>query len=131
MMDKTVNSTLLALRAQIIREKRDGLAHVNALLIARGVDPARHIVRAKRKEDVAGRGIMRLMVLDALRDGPRCLASVTVSVAAKRQDISSEAARKRTALVLSKLKVGGIVGRDGRLWGLVMPPAASSLSKRG
>ena len=120
MLDKTVNSTLLALRAQIIREKRDGLAHVNALLIARGVDPARHIVRAKRKPDVAGRGIMRLMILDALRDSPKSLAAVAATVTARRQDISPEAAHKRTALVLSKLKVAGMVGREGRLWRLIL-----------
>ena len=118
MLDKTITSALLALRAHIIHQRRDGLAHVEALLIARRVDPARHIVRAKRKPDVAGRGIMRLMVLDALRYGPRCLADVVASVAAIRQDISPEAAHKRTALVLSKMKVAGAVGREGRLWRL-------------
>ena len=118
MLDKTITSALLALRAQIIRERREGLVHVEALLIARGIDPARHIVRAKRKPDVAGRGIMRLMVLDALRDGPKGLADVTASVTARRQDISPDAAHKRTALVLSKMKVAGVVGREGHVWRL-------------
>ena len=58
--------------------------------------------------------------LDALRDGPKGLADVTASVTARRQDISPEAAHKRTALVLSKLKVAGMVGREGRLWRLIL-----------
>ena len=118
MLDKTITSALLALRAQIIRERREGLVHVEALLIARGIDPARHIVRAKRKPDVAGRGIMRLMVLDALRDGPKGLSDVAASVATRRHEISPEAIHKRTALVLSKMKVAGVVGREGHVWRL-------------
>ena len=38
MLDKTITSALLALRAHIIHQRRDGLAHVEALLIARGFD---------------------------------------------------------------------------------------------
>jgi hypothetical protein len=53
MLDKTVTSALLHLRAQIIRDRLDGLDHVNALLVQRGVDPATHLVRAKRKPDAA------------------------------------------------------------------------------
>ena len=44
MLDKTITSALLQLRAQIIRGRLDGLAHVQALLLARGVDLAGHYV---------------------------------------------------------------------------------------
>jgi hypothetical protein len=40
MLDKTITNALIALRKQIIRESLDGLPHVDALLAARGVDPA-------------------------------------------------------------------------------------------
>ena len=37
MLDKTITSALLNLRAQIIRHKLEGIKHVEALLIARSV----------------------------------------------------------------------------------------------
>ena len=40
MIDKTITNALIELRKQIIRGRLDILAHVDALLMARGVDPA-------------------------------------------------------------------------------------------
>ncbi len=116
MLDKTITSALLNLRAQIIRGKLEGLEHVEALLIARGVDPDGHIVRAKRKGDAARRGIMRMMVLDAMRDGPRRYRDISAIVSMRRPDIGPIAARSRTAQVLTKLQIAGVVTREGRLW---------------
>lgn len=42
MQEKTINNALLALRRQIIRGDGENLAHVEALLRARGVEPPRH-----------------------------------------------------------------------------------------
>ena len=118
MLDKTINSALLSLRAQIIRDRLDGLAHVNALLAQRGVDPSAQLVRAKRRPDAARRGMMRVVVLDALRDGPKCYAEIVALVAAKRQEITPEQAYQRAGQALAKLKMCGTVARDGNLWRL-------------
>jgi hypothetical protein len=115
MLDKTVTSALLHLRAQIIRDRLDGLDHVNALLVQRGVDPATHLVRAKRKLDAARKGMMRVVVLDALRDGPKYYAEIVALVVAKRPDITPEAAYQRAGQALAKLTKCGTVARDGRL----------------
>jgi hypothetical protein len=113
-----MTSALLHLRAQIIPDRLDGLAHVNALLAQRGVDPAAQLVRAKRRPDAARRGMMRIVVLDALRDGPKCYAEIVALVAARRPEITLEAAYQRAGQASAKLKIGGAVARDGRLWRL-------------
>jgi hypothetical protein len=67
MQDKTIDGALLALRKQIIREKREGLAHVEALLALRGVHmPA--VLPAKRK-DVAGKGVSLRLFWNRYRTG--------------------------------------------------------------
>jgi hypothetical protein len=53
MLDKTITSALLHLRAQIIRDRLDGLGHVNALLVQRGIEPSGQLVRAKRRPDAS------------------------------------------------------------------------------
>jgi len=120
MQDKTINSALLALRKQIIRGKLDGLTHVEALLMMRGVDmPA---VLPAQRPDVARRGHMAAMVLDALRDGPKPLREIAAHVASKRPEIDERAAYVRTTQALDKLKRKERVvlecGRDGCLWQL-------------
>lgn len=96
MLDKTIASVLLNLPAQIVRGKLDGLEHASAQLLARVVDPAAHFVHAKRKGDVARRGIMRMMVLDVMRDGPRRYRDISAIVSMRRPDIGPVAARQRT-----------------------------------
>ncbi|HHX90616.1 MAG TPA: hypothetical protein GX700_12795 [Paracoccus sp.] len=67
MLDKSIDGALLALRKQIIRESGEGLAHVEALCLMRGVDmPA---VLPARRADVARKGMMRLIILDGIRKG--------------------------------------------------------------
>jgi len=114
MQDKTINNALLALRKQIIREGGNGLGHVEALLQMRGADIPR-VLPLKRK-DVAGRGLMARLVLEALRDGPQTAEVVTAYVAPRRPELSQEAAKKRTALALTKMKKRGLVRREGRVW---------------
>lgn len=116
MQDKTITNALIALRKQIIRDGFDGLAHVDALLAVRGVDPAKLRVGAKRKPDHARQGLMRLMVLEALRDGLKTARDVAAQIASRRPEITPEATHKRTAQALDKLRVAGLVKRDGRLW---------------
>ena len=66
MLDKTITSALLNLRAQIIRGKLDGLEHVNALLVALGVDPAAQYVAGKAKPAFR-RSELRQIIFAALR----------------------------------------------------------------
>jgi len=116
MQDKSINSALLALRKQVIRGDLDGLAHVEALLMMRGVDmPA--VLPAKRK-DVARKGHMAALILDALRDGPKPLSEIAAHVASKRPEIDERAAYVRTTQALDKLKRRGVVVRDNRFWTL-------------
>lgn len=80
----------------------------------RGVDMPR-VLPSKRK-DVAGKGLMNRLVLEALRSGPQTAEAVTAYVAARRPVLSPEAAKKRTALALTKMKKRGLVRREGRVW---------------
>ena len=116
MQDKTINNALLALRKQIIRSNGARLEHVEALLEARGV-PTPRVMPAKR-QDAARRGHMSLIVLDALRDGPKPAIQVTAHVAPRRPEITPEAAKQRTSQCLTKLKVRGLVALDGLVWRL-------------
>ena len=118
MQDKTINNALLALRKQIIRGKLDGLAHVEAFLVMRGVDmPA--VLPAKRR-DVARRGHMRRWVIEALKDGPQPFSAIVQHVASRRPEISLEAVRSRVGQCLWKMKKANLVaqdfGPDGCLW---------------
>ena len=108
MINETINSVLLALHTQIIHNGLDGLDHVHALLVKRGIDPAARIVRAKRRPDAARRGVMRVVVLDAMRDGPKCFAEIVALVAAKRPEITPEAPYKRGGT--SNSEVEGVRG---------------------
>lgn len=107
--------TLLALRKQIIRTNLDGLEHVEALLRSRGVDMPR--VKPARRKDVARKGLMTLLVLDILRDGPKPLREVAARVAEARPE-SSDRAYHRTAHTLSNMRAKGLVGNEGRVWEL-------------
>jgi len=118
MQDNSINGALLALRKQIIRGNLDGLAHVESLLALRGVHMPT-VLPAKRN-DVARRGHMTAMIIDALRCGPRPLREIAAHVASKRPEISERAAYIRSTQALDKLKRRGLVvqdfGPDGCLW---------------
>lgn len=116
MLDKSIDGALLALRKQITREGQDGLEHVEALLRMRGVDMPR-VMPAKR-QDVAKRGHMRLLVLEALRGGPKPLKGIAAHVSARRPEIGYSLAYTRCGQCLAKLRNAGLVMREGRVWGL-------------
>jgi len=114
MQNKTINGALLALRKQIIRGNLDGLNHVEALLRLRGVQMP-HVMPAKRS-DVARRGQMRIIILGALRDGPKRLPEITAHVVRCRPDADADRAYKRVSVVLTKMKAEGLVWHEGRVW---------------
>lgn len=114
MQDRTIDSALLALRKQIIRGGGQGLAQVESLLHMRGVDIPR-VLPAKRK-DVARKGEMTRIILDALQAGPMPLQSIASHVAKARPDSDPDRAYSRTAQALHKLKAKGLVRREGQKW---------------
>ncbi len=120
MQDKSINGALLALRKQIIRRDLDGLAHVEALLVMRGVDMPR--VMPARRACAAGQGQSRAMVLDALRDGPKLRKDIVRHVASRRPEIPPDVAYARVDRVLWKMRKVGLIDRgfgpDGCLWKL-------------
>ncbi|MCA0870956.1 hypothetical protein LCL97_08975 [Seohaeicola saemankumensis] len=116
MQDKTINGALLALRKQIIRGNLDGLSQVETLLQLRGVQLPR-VMPAKRS-DVARRGQMRIIILDALRGGPKRLPEIAAHVVQCRPDADTERAYKRVSVVLTKMKAEGLVRHEGRVWRL-------------
>ena len=115
MQDKSINNALLALRKQMIREGGDGLSHVEALLQMRGVAmPA--VLPAKT--DAAGKGRMAWMLMEALRERPMTQREAAAYVLERRPELSPEAAYKRAALGLARLKRRGALAREGRVWKL-------------
>jgi len=114
MLDKSIDGALLALRKQIIRGNGEGLAHVEALCRMRGVDmPA--VLPAKRA-DAARKGMMRLIILDGIRQGCTSQRALAAYVANQRPELSPCAAYVRTTQALQKMRRAGIVAREGRIW---------------
>lgn len=109
MQDRTIDNALLALR------KQGGEAQELAerLLAIRGVSHLPRII-----ESPARRGDMKRMILEALRDGPKTRKDLVAYVAERRTDAPSDRLYWRVDAALSKLRTGGLVGRDGRVWKL-------------
>ncbi|MFN3824947.1 MAG: hypothetical protein ACK4RN_13280 [Pseudorhodobacter sp.] len=117
MLDKTIDSALLALRRQVIREGGDGLDHVEALLVMRVVPmPA---FSPRNRSDVARKGLMRLLLLDGIRKGHDTQSALAAYVHSQRPELTARAVYVRTTQALPKLKAAGRVRREGQLWWLV------------
>ncbi len=111
MLDKTITSALLNLRVQIIRGKLDGLGHVEALLVARGVD----LPSVPRK--IAQRRDTSRLALNALRDGPKRAKEVAQHVMAAT-GMPERQAKAIMYQAVYNLHRRGLVTREGRLWRL-------------
>lgn len=120
---------ICGLRAQIIRDRLNGLDRVNTLLMQRGIDPSAQLVRGKRRPDAARKVLTRLVVLDALRDGQKCYVEIVALVAARRPEITPEATYQRAGLSLAKLRRCGAVARDGNLCRLAQLRASAKSSR--
>jgi hypothetical protein len=107
MLDKTIDSALLALRKQIIRSGGKGLAEAETLLRTRGVHMPR--VLPPRREGAARMGEVRRIILAGLRERPMCLAEVAALVAEARGEPIN---RQRTAQCLYKMKAAGALSHD-------------------
>ena len=118
MLDKTITSALLNLRAQIIRSKLEGLEHVNALLVARGVDPAAQYVRRKIPQDSCKQREVKMIVLKALRSGPKRPKEIGAYFATCKPDIVPDRAMIRVYRAIYKMRDRGGIVSDGGVWRL-------------
>ena len=116
MLDKTITSALLALRAQIIKSRLDGLDHVEALLTARGIDVPR--LSRPHAENSMPRHGMRLLLMEALGQGPMGGVAAARYVAAHEPSISYKEAQARVHQALNRMVTNGFAVRDGRVWRL-------------
>ncbi len=116
MLDKTITSALLQLRAQIIRGKLDGLDHVEALLLARGVELP-HVPRPTPADGCAQHEISRA-IYTALRGGPKRAGEVVAAFHAQRPDMAFNVVQRRVYRAGEKMILRGVVGRDAGRWRL-------------
>ena len=112
--DAHIVSILHHVRSVIVREEREGLAHVDALLWQYGVDPETlPIVRKVPKH--FKRGALRRAIMDALRAGPMTGPEVAEKVG---DGLPPLLARRRAYSALRDMRAAGLVVHDGGLWGL-------------
>ena len=120
MLDKTITSALLQLRAKIIREGLDGLPNVDALLISRGVDPQAQHVTKPRPANMLARRAMFQAITDCLQDGPKRGRDVAAYIAAREPSITYAQAMRRVYQGLYRLKAHGVARKDGGEWTLCL-----------
>ena len=114
MLDKTITSALLQLRAKIIREGLDGLPHVDALLIARGVDlQSQHITKPRPANKLARRAMFQA-ITDCLQDGPKRGRDIAAYIANRELSISYAQAMRRVHQ--GRLAVGGLQPPEKQRW---------------
>lgn len=114
MLDKSIDGALLALRKQIIREGQEGLAEVETLLRLRGVPMPR--VMQPKAANTARRYHMRLMVQDALKDGPRTRKQIVAHIAPMRPDVPPDRLYWRVDAALAKMRKAGQVRCEAGVW---------------
>ena len=111
MLDKTITSALLNLRAKIIRHKLEGLKHVEALLIARSV------TLPKVPQKIAQRRDTSRLALNALRDGPKRAKEVAHHVMAAT-GMPERQAKAIMYQAVYNLHRRGLVVKNGWVWRL-------------
>ena len=117
MQNRTIDSALCQLRATIIRDGLDGLVHVEALLVMRGV-ALPHVPR-KIPADSCGQGEVKRIVLASLRGGPKTATQIGADFMAARPEIASARAMRRVWRAVYKMRDAGVVRREGLMWGLI------------
>jgi hypothetical protein len=112
MQDRTINAALLALRVQLIREDRNGLEHVEALLRLRRV-PMPPVTRAPRK--AFERRELRRELAALLQDGPKPRAAIVAHVQSAH-GLTRRWATECVKNTLGNMRRAGWVRSEGGLW---------------
>ncbi len=114
MQDRTIDSALLALRVQLIRDDGPGLEHVEALLAMRGCDlepiPRSGVISFRKNE-------LRRLILAALGDGPQPLKGIAAYIASRKPDVPHRRAYIRASCVLARMRRAGWWSMKGRCGG--------------
>lgn len=118
MLDKTINNALLRLRAQIIRDGLEGLQHVEAMLLLRGIDPASHYVRRKIPLDSCKQRELKIIVLDALRSGPKTAREIAQAFMRRKPEIAPDRAKIRVHRATYKMRDAGVLVGNAGVWRL-------------
>ena len=115
--EETIVSVLHFLRQEAVREGFDTLAHIDAVLTARGIDP--ETLQTPRKTPKAfAKGELQRKVLEALREprtGPEIVRLIDSPLPYKET-------YKRVYIVLHRLKGRGLIGCQGRVWQVTAGP---------
>ena len=109
MQDRTINNALRAL----YRQGGDQGKIAQTLLIFRHVP----LPRMEQNQPFK-RGQTKAIVLAALADGPKTTGQIGCEVAKLRPTLTPKQATQRAYMALERLRVGGVVMRDERSWGL-------------
>ena len=122
---------------QIIREDRNGLEHVEALLALRGCNlgpvPRSGVISFRKNE-------LRRLILAALADGPQPLRGIAAYIAGRKPDVPYQRAYVRASCVLARMRRAGLVEHERPVWRAVdrgnrlktlTPPAANTPSTSG
>ena len=125
MQDRSIDSALIELRAQIIRGGLDGLVHVEALLIKRGVGLPR-VPQPLAQNSMPRRG-MAVMLTQALSEGPKNGVALAAYVAEHQPAISYREAQRRVHQAMTRLVAHGVAVRDGKGWRLVGSTSPSTM----
>ena len=67
----------------------------------------------------SGRGQMRLLILNALKSQPMTRKELVEHITDKRPNVSPDKLYWRVDSALNKMRLGGVVQREGRVWVLV------------
>lgn len=106
--DDNINDALYHLRAKIIRERLDGLHHVEALMRLQGIDPeALHV--PEKKNWPFRRGGLTVAVLGLLRQGPHTAPQIAATLDHRHSSVCQ---------ALTTLEARGVVRRDRSTWHL-------------
>jgi hypothetical protein len=117
MLPKSIDAALLALRAEIVRDGLSGLDHVEALLALRQV-PLVHVPRRKPL-DSCGQREAKMIMVDALRGGPRTVAQLREAFAAARPDVAPDRVMIRVFQAVYRMRGKGLIVKDGEVWRLM------------
>ena len=112
--ESSLISALHFLRCRIVREKQDGLEHVDALLLQLGVEPD-DLPMPRKTDRYYKRGELQRGILDALRKGPLTGSEIADRI---KGELDPKKAYKRTYITLSRLKKAGILKHEDGLWKL-------------
>jgi hypothetical protein len=110
--EETLVAALHFMRCQIVRDKAEGLEHIDALLRLRGVDPD-SLPLPQKFPKTFKRGHLSQAILRELRDGP-----LRGSELARRLqgNLAYEDAYRKVYAALHRLKESGLIGKRSRDW---------------